>query len=308
MYRPLQKKYCALRLPRPAEGDEVKPVTRIPSASLFTLNSVEASSRPRSVYTQESSRPSPGEKNSSLPSFMKRTDTSGCPSAQRSAVATQADASLLSDLRNFSRAGVLKNISRTVIVVPSGQPQGSMSCMSPASSVTRVPSALPRRRVVSSILDTADIAASASPRKPIVLMASSPRSSCSFEVAWRRKATPASSGAMPQPSSVTRMYVAPPPRISTVTLCAPASKEFSISSFITEAGLSTTSPAAIISATCGDKTFITGIYAAPFAPVSTGGGSSFRAFIALFQEKILYLKLVEKSITIMLKYMLIAID
>ena len=53
--------------------------------------------------------------------------------------------------------------------------------------------------------DTAEMAASASPRKPIVRMASSPRSSLSLEVAWRRKAIPASSGAMPQPSSVTRI-------------------------------------------------------------------------------------------------------
>ena len=91
------------------------------------------------------------------------------------------------------------------MVVPSGQPAGPMSWMSPAVSVTRVPLALPFSRVRSSIWDTAEMAASASPRKPIVAMASSPRSSRSFEVACRRKATPASSGAMPQPSSLTRI-------------------------------------------------------------------------------------------------------
>ena len=46
---------------------------------------------------------------------------------------------------------------------------------------------------------------------------------------------------MPQPSSLIFMYVAPPLLNSTVTLDAPASKEFSISSFITDAGRSTTS-------------------------------------------------------------------
>ena len=65
--------------------------------------------------------------------------------------------------------------------------------------------AAPRRRVVSVMRETALIAARASPRKPSVPMASSPRSSESLLVAWRRKHTPASSGAMPTPSSVTRI-------------------------------------------------------------------------------------------------------
>ncbi len=216
-------------------------------------------SRPKREYTAESARVSPGEKNSSSPSFIKRTETTGLPSAQRSAAATQAEASLLSDFKNFKRAGVLKKISRTVIVVPTGQPQGVISCISPASSVTRVPTSSPALRVKSSMRDTADIAASASPRKPIVPMASKSCSEASLLVAWRKNATPASSGAMPQPSSVTRMYVAPPAFISTVMFFAPASKEFSISSFITLAGRSTTSPAAIMSATCGESMFITGI-------------------------------------------------
>ena len=41
-----------------------------------------------------------------------------------------------------------------------------------------------------------------------------------------------------------------------MTFCARASKEFSISSLMTEAGRSTTSPAAIRSATCGDSMLI----------------------------------------------------
>ena len=36
-------------------------------------------------------RPSPGEKNSSLPSRSMRTETSGLPRAQRSAACTQAE-------------------------------------------------------------------------------------------------------------------------------------------------------------------------------------------------------------------------
>ena len=145
------------------------------------------------------------------------------------------------------------------MTVPSGQPVSPISWMSPALRVTRVPLPSPRRRVVSSTSLTAETAASASPRKPMVPMASRPCSSRSLEVAWRRKATPASSGAMPQPSSTTRMPVAPPSRTSTVRFRAPASKAFSISSLTTEAGRSTTSPAAIISATWGGSILMTGI-------------------------------------------------
>lgn len=69
---------------------------------------------------------------------------------------------------------------------------------------------------------------------------------------------PASSGDMPQPSSVTRMNSRPPPRSSTVTFRAPASTAFSSSSFTTEAGRSTTSPAAMRSATKGESMLILG--------------------------------------------------
>ena len=145
------------------------------------------------------------------------------------------------------------------MLVPSGAPVGRISCMSPASRDMYVPSIAPRSQVVSSMCDTLDMAASASPRKPSVPMASRPRSSASLLVAWRRKATPASSGDMPQPSSVTRISSAPPLFISTVMFLAPASIAFSTSSLTADAGLSTTSPAAIRSATCGESMFILGI-------------------------------------------------
>ena len=145
------------------------------------------------------------------------------------------------------------------MLVPSGAPSGRISIMSPASSDMYVPSCAPRSRVLSSMCETLEMAARASPRKPSVPMASSPRSSASLLVAWRRKATPASSALMPQPSSVTRMSSAPPPVNSTVIFLAPASMAFSISSFTAEAGRSTTSPAAIRSATWGESMFILGM-------------------------------------------------
>ena len=43
------------------------------------------------------------------------------------AAAAQAAPSARSDFRNLRRAGVLKNRSRTIIVVPSGQPVSYMS-------------------------------------------------------------------------------------------------------------------------------------------------------------------------------------
>ena len=73
-------------------------------------------------------------------------------------------------------------------------------------------------------------------------------------VAWRRKAVWHWSAGMPLPSSVTRIMAMPPRWISTVTAWAPASTAFSTSSFTTEAGRSTTSPAAMRSATWAGRT------------------------------------------------------
>src|SRR5690606_27593626 len=58
---------------------------------------------------------------------------------------------------------------------------------------------------------------------------------------------------MPTPSSRTRISLTPPASISTSIRRAPASSAFSTSSFTTEAGRSTTSPAAIWLASRGDK-------------------------------------------------------
>ena len=96
-----------LRLPRLSAGEDTKPLTSMPSLDPVHGSMELAMSRPRSEYTAESALPSPGVKNTSSPSFMHFTDTSGLPSAQRSAAAVQAAASLRSDFRNFRRAGVL---------------------------------------------------------------------------------------------------------------------------------------------------------------------------------------------------------
>src|SRR5690348_41240 len=64
----------------------------------------------------------------------------------------------------------------------------------------------------------------------------------------------ASSCPMPQPLSVIAMSFLPPPSTSMRMRVAPASREFSSSSLMTEAGRSTTSPAAILFATLSERT------------------------------------------------------
>ena len=97
--------------------------------------------------------------------------------------------------------------------------------------------------------ETDAMAGSASPRKPNVVTPTRSAALVILLVAWRSSASTASSRLMPEPSSLTTIRVFPPCSSSTRTCWAPASMEFSTSSFTTEAGRSTTSPAAIWFAT-----------------------------------------------------------
>src|SRR3954471_2514326 len=92
---------------------------------------------------------------------------------------------------------------------------------------------------------TAAKEASASPRKPIVETASRSSRLAILLVAWRARARDNSSRAIPAPSSSTCTRRTPPSSSVTAMLVAPASRLFSSNSFSTEAGRSTTSPAAI---------------------------------------------------------------
>ncbi|MNZ97236.1 hypothetical protein D3C78_1164620 [compost metagenome] len=89
------------------------------------------------------------------------------------------------------------------------------------------------------------MAARASPRKPMVTTVSRSCRSAILLVAWRRKATGNSSRGMPTPSSSTVISRTPPASRRRVICVAPASSALSTSSRTTEAGRSTTSPAAI---------------------------------------------------------------
>ena len=105
----------------------------------------------------------------------------------------------------FSRAGVLKNRSRTIMVVPTGPPASSRLRTVPPSRVRAAPKSRSAVRVTTSTRDTAAMAARASPRNPRVPMASRSYSLRILLVAWRRKAVSSSPAGMPQPSSVTRI-------------------------------------------------------------------------------------------------------
>src|ERR1019366_4216848 len=102
--------------------------------------------------------------------------------------------------------------------------------------------------------ETDAMGGSAPPRNPLVPMCVRSSNVRSFDVACRSRASRASSGDIPEPSSVTSRRAMPPPSTSTVTRRAPASSAFSTSSLAADAGRSTTSPAAIWSTRASSRT------------------------------------------------------
>ena len=75
-------------------------------------------------------------------------------------------------------------------------------------------------------------------------------------VEYLLNASSTSLDSIPIPLSVMRINSIPPSSIASEMLSAPASREFSISSFTTEEGRSMTSPAAIFEETSVDNSFI----------------------------------------------------
>ena len=159
--------------------------------------------------------------------------------------------------RNLRRAGVLKNRSLTSTLVPCGWAAGCKSTsISRPSDTAFHPLPLPLILDVRARRDTEAILASASPRKPNVATASRSCKSSILLVAWRLKAKANSVSAIPVPSSRTLISLTPPRSISISIRLAPASTLFSTNSLSTEAGRSTTSPAAIWLANCGLRILI----------------------------------------------------
>src|SRR5918997_1919690 len=141
------------------------------------------------------------------------------------------------------------------MVVPFGWEAGETSAPAPPSTWTLVAAPSPVE-VVRQNEETLAMEGRASPRKPKVVTVSMSSTFWILLVAWRRTERAASSGGMPPPSSRIRMREVPPSPSSTSIRVAPASRAFSTSSLTTEAGRSTTSPAATCWATLGSRTLM----------------------------------------------------
>ena len=146
------------------------------------------------------------------------------------------------------------------MVVPLGAPISSNAISSPPSIAYLTPVIVSVVLVISSVLDTAAILASASPLKPRLRTDERSSELLILLVACLKKAHLISSFAIPQPLSVTLISDIPPSLISSVICVAPESIAFSRSSLTTEAGLSITSPAAILFIVSLSSSFITDMY------------------------------------------------
>ena len=178
-------------------------------------------------------------------------------------------ASARSLFRNFSRAGVAANRSRTSTRVPCAKDAGAKAPTSPNSTRRRDPCSPSRGRDRISSRATEAMEGRASPRNPrVAILVRSP--SGIFEVAWRSTQRARSAASMPAPSSMTRISFCPPPSMVTSTRDAPASRAFSTSSLTAALGRSTTSPAAMRSARMGSSRRMVMGYAAAFSARPSG--------------------------------------
>jgi hypothetical protein len=119
------------------------------------------------------------------PSFQTAKATSGRASAWRRTASRQCANSVASVLRNLRRAGVAKNSSRTSTVVPTPRAAG---CSSPLQASIRLACGASCVRLVRLSSATEAIAASASPRNPMVATDSRSDRLAILLVAWRRSA------------------------------------------------------------------------------------------------------------------------
>ncbi len=131
------------------------------------------------------------------------------------------------------------------MLVPIGAPTSRTDDTVPPLTRISVPLDASSGRVRRTSRDTEAMLGSASPRNPWVVIAARSSAVEILLVACRSSASCASSGSIPTPSSSTRTSFLPPSSHVITTRVAAASMAFSTSSLTTEAGRSTTSPAAI---------------------------------------------------------------
>src|SRR6266566_2627666 len=245
MRRPLRRITICSRLARCSAGGLIRPLT-IPSSTASMAAAVGASYTAAKAARRS---PVPAVSSTRRPSAPSVIATVGCASASSLPSRTMTAVSVAGCLRNLRRAGVLKNSRLTLTRVPTGLPAGPAPICAPPSTSTRYPSPLSRGRLTASTRATAAMLASASPRNPRVRIVRRSSSERILLVACRKNASGRSTGAIPSPSSTTSIKPWPAASILTWIRDAPASTAFSTSSFTTAAGRSTTSPAAIPSAT-----------------------------------------------------------
>ncbi len=159
----------------------------------------------------------------------------------------------------------MKNKSETVRSVPTRADDFSWLITFPASSWSLVPD-FPAFAEIRSMIETEAILGRASPLKPKVRIRKRSLSSLILLVAWRLKARRISASSIPSPLSKTRIFPRPASStsISMIVLCA--SMAFSTNSFTTEAGRSTTSPAAILLERKSSNSIISGIVHSHLSP------------------------------------------
>ena len=119
--------------------------------------------------------------------------------------------SVWSERRNFLRAGTLKNRSRTVMVVPGGPGRSSQRSSFPPAISTDAPVVSSRRAgFEQQPRDARRWTAALRRESRAWRWTSRSLTSLSLLVAWRSKASSASSRSMPQPLSATRIRRRPP--------------------------------------------------------------------------------------------------
>ena len=132
------------------------------------------------------------------------------------------------------------------MVVPFCDAESSISKIFPPSTTILCPILSSSVLLTSSTCAIAAILAKASPLNPIDFTFSKSAAFLILLVACLSNANSKSSLLIPEPLSIILILEIPPFCISTVIFVAPASIEFSTNSFTTDAGLSITSPAAIL--------------------------------------------------------------
>ena len=176
-----------------------------PRADPVTSISASATSAPYTAAMTSRSAPLPEVWSSMRASERSEKRTCGQAMAMWSSTPRMRAVSALAERMNLRRAGIVEKSASTVTDVP-GAPELVPSAMTALPSIsTNAAASAPAVRVRRRTCAAAAMLASASPRKPSDVTAARSSSDRSLLVAWRSKASRSSSGAMPDPSSVTRM-------------------------------------------------------------------------------------------------------